>query len=368
MNFQNWNANYKLSIGLAFLLIIWMATGLFSSAKKDEKMENDERQFSVEVLTSMAESYRQSVFVRGRSEANRSVFVAAEVEGLVVETPALEGSFVKRGEPLCTLESQDRILRLDQAKAQREKAEIDYQGALSLKDRGYQSKTQIAAAKASLAVADAELKSATLSREKLVIRAPYDGVVQERMVEVGGFVQRGSHCARLIELSPLVLVGQLSESDVSGLSVGDLAEVKLLDGKTFEGALRYISRAGDPITRTFKIEVEIGNKSLELADGLSADLIVYTEEVMAHDINSSLLSLIGDDKIGVKTLDADNRVQVSEVHLVGDSEKGVWVTGLPDTITLITVGQEYVSEGNVVGVAPNKSQESGSGLSVGSMQ
>ncbi len=370
MKFQNWNANYRLSLGLAFLLVIWMATGVFSTEDNEEKIETEARQFSVEALTSKAQRYQRSIYVRGRSEANRSVFVAAEVEGLVVDTPVLEGSFVKKGEPLCVLESQDRLLRLEQAKAQRDKAEIDYEGALRLKDRGYQSKTQIAAAKASLAVAEAELKSTTLSRDKLTILAPFDGVVQERMVEVGGFVQRGSHCVRLIELSPLVLVGQLSESDISFLTIGDVAQVNFQHGKTFEGKVRYISRAADSATRTFRVEIEIDNTSMDLAEGMSADLTIYTDELKAHEINSSLLSLIDDERIGVKILDPQNRVQVTEVRLVGDSQNGVWVTGLADTVTLITVGQEYVSEGSVVKLISTDGAEQAppSGLSAGSMQ
>jgi hypothetical protein len=55
-------------------------------------------------------------------------------------------------------------------------------------------------------------------------------------------------------------------------------------------------------------------------------------------------------RVGVRLLDEKNRVRFSLVELVGDHPQGVWVTGLPEKTLLITVGQEYVSNGEEVSV------------------
>ncbi len=366
MSFRDWNANYKLAAGLAGALVLWMVSGVFSGKRNDSAAKDHEiaPSFAVQVTRSDASEYRRSIFVRGRSEANRSVLVMAEIDGQVIATPAREGAVVTKGEALCVLDSQDRLLRLEQARAQRDKAQIDYEGALKLRDGGFQSRTQIAAAKANLAVAEAELKTSTLASEKLTIRAPFAGVVQERLIEVGGFVQRASPCVRLLELSPLVVSGQVPETDLAAMSPGNEAKVVFLDGKTYSGRLSYVSRAADTVTRTFRIEVEIGNESLELADGLSADLQIYTKRFKAHLINPSLLALMSDGNIGIKILDADNKVDFVPVELLGDDQQGVWVSGLPDGVTIITVGQEYVAPGSIVTVA-DSAEESGSAVSLG---
>lgn len=354
MNFTEWNANYKLASGLAIALMIWMITGLISGknleGQEAQKNQESDELFRVRAEDSVASQYILPVYARGRTEANKSVDVAAEIDGRLLSTPAKEGSFVKKGDPLCVLDPQDRKLRFQQAIAQRDKAQIDFEGALKLKNGGYQPKTQIAQAKADLALAETELKTISLVIDNLVIRAPFDGTVEQRLIDAGAYVQRGTACARLIELSPLVITAQIAESDIAHLSEKNSAKVTFLDRSVHTGTVRYVSKVADSATRTFRIEVEIENEGLRLSDGLSAELEILTYEVSAHLINPSLLALVDDGVIAVKTLDENNVVQQTNVELIGDASDGVWITGLPEKVTLITAGQEYVSVGSRVAV------------------
>ncbi len=350
MNISKWNANSKLALGLSFGLVIWMLLGLIPAAEDDEVEPSSVKAFTVQVAKVSAQTYQKPIHVRGRTEANRSVLVAAEIDGLVIKTPAKEGYPVSQGDALCVLESQDRLLRLEQSKAQRNKARIEYEGALSLKDRGYQSKTQIATAKANLALADAEVEASALINEKLVIRAPFNGVVQERMIDAGGFIQRGSPCARLIELSPLIVVGHIPESQVLNFKVGEKATVRFIDGQEQRGVVRYVSQASDGVTRTFKVEVQLPNKGHSLRDGLSAEMTVLAAPVVAHHISPSLLSLSSDGDVVIKVLEGGNTAVQKPVSIVGDDAEGIWVSGLPSESTIITIGQEYVANGSRVSV------------------
>ncbi len=350
MNISKWNANSKLALGLSFGLVIWMLLGLIPTAEDDEVEPSSVKAFTVQVAKVSAQTYQKPLHVRGRTEANRSVLVAAEIDGLVIKTPAKEGYPVSQGDALCVLESQDRLLRLEQSKAQRNKARIEYEGALSLKDRGYQSKTQIATAKANLALADAEVEASALINEKLVIRAPFNGVVQERMIDAGGFIQRGSPCARLIELSPLIVVGHIPESQVLNFKVGEKATVRFIDGQEQRGVVRYVSQASDGVTRTFKVEVQLPNKGHSLRDGLSAEMTVLAAPVAAHHISPSLLSLSSDGDVVIKVLEGGNTAVQKPVSIVGDDAEGIWVSGLPSESTIITIGQEYVANGSRVSV------------------
>lgn len=352
MNLKEWNQNYRLAFGLSVMLMVWMLLGVLSPSKEISSSESETtKPFAVQADQIHSQAYQRKVYVRGRTEANRSVLIAAEVDGQVIKTPAVEGSYVNQGDALCVLDSQDRRLRLEQARAQLNKANIEHEGALSLKDRGYQSKTQIATAKANLALAEAEVKAATLAYERLSIRAPFSGVVQERMIDAGGFIQRGSHCARLIELSPLVVVGSVPEADITSVSLSRPAQVRLLDGSIVEGKVRYISKAADETTRTFRVEIEVPNSQRNLVDGLSASVVVKADPISAHHIPPSLLSLNDDGAISLKILEDGNRVATRTVNIVGDDGDGVWVTGLEENTTLITVGHEYVAVDSFVEVA-----------------
>ncbi len=76
------------------------------------------------------------------------------------------------------------------------------------------------------------------------------------------------------------------------------------------------------------------------------------EEIQAHRIPSSVISLDDKGVIGVRTVDADSRVRFDAVQLVDDTPDGLWVAGLPQTVKLITVGQDYVIEGQKVEAIP----------------
>lgn len=69
---------------------------------------------------------------------------------------------------------------------------------------------------------------------------------------------------------------------------------------------------------------------------------------MAHRVNASLLTLDDSGALGLRILDEEQRVRLVNVQMVSDENNGVWVTGLPARPTVITVGQEYVSQGERV--------------------
>lgn len=355
MNFKKWNANYRLAAYLGVLTLLWLASGLVRNIKMENAKELAESSankpaFTVQAKTQNSQVYLHRIKARGKTEPNRAVDVMAEVDGRVSLTPATEGSLVKKGAALCVLESEDRLLRLEQAKAQLEKAKLDYEGALRLQNGGYQSKSQIATAKASLALAEAGLKHGTLEIEKLTIKAPFTGVVEKRAIEAGGFLQRGMPCATLVELSPIVVSAQVSESDVIKIKPGVDVEVVFGDELVRVGKLRFVAHTSDDYTRTFRIEAQLPNADLTLNAGMTADIIIPTYPITAHLISPSLLSLADSGDLGIRTLSTDNVVENNEVQFVGDDKNGVWITGLPDQVTLITVGQEYVSRGQKVNV------------------
>jgi multidrug efflux system membrane fusion protein len=73
-------------------------------------------------------------------------------------------------------------------------------------------------------------------------------------------------------------------------------------------------------------------------------------EVLAQHVSSALFALDDEGRIGVRTVDEQSIVQFHHVEMVRDDADGVWVTGLPEVATLITVGQELVMPGERVEV------------------
>ena len=115
----------------------------------------------------------EEVVLRGRTENKRTVAVKAEVAGRIVERPVERGTPVAVGDLLCRIAMDDRMAGLNEAREKLNQAEIEYAGSLRLKERGFQSETAIAQAKArrAAAIRSASRSSTTWSRARFRARS-----------------------------------------------------------------------------------------------------------------------------------------------------------------------------------------------------
>ncbi|HYE42498.1 MAG TPA: efflux RND transporter periplasmic adaptor subunit [Caulobacteraceae bacterium] len=339
-------------IGLTVVgyFVIRGAMGGGSEAKATPVAKADELQ-SVRI-TPVAEALRPyGVVLRGRTEATRTVVVRAETAGAVAATPTPEGSFVRKGQVLCRLDVDARGASLAQAEATLRSEELQYQSAQALKERGFRSETQVLAAKAELDQAKAQLEQARIILDQVNIRAPFSGVFDNREAEVGSYLAPGQACGTLIELSPLLVVGDASEADAARLTVGSPATARLATGGSLSGRVRYVSREAHPQTRTYRVEVVVPNPGAAVRSGLSAELDVRAGQGAAHLVPVSALVLDAAGRQGVRYVAGADTVAFTPVKVLEETPQGVWVSGLSGPVKVITVGQSYVSEGQKVRVA-----------------
>ena len=312
---------------------------------------------AVRARTIHAQTLAEQLSVRGRTENKRTVQVRAETQGRVVARPVERGDRVEAGELLCRIAVEDRQGRITQGKEAVNQARIEYLGSLKLKDRGFQSETAIAQARARLATAQAQLQTAALDLERTFVRAPFDGVVEDTELEVGDYAQPGTACARIVDLDPMLLVGQITERDVYRVNVGAATTGRLASGAMVSGTVSFLAQQADPATRTYRIEVMVPNPGYELRSGITAEIDIEVGEILAHKITPAVLALDDEGRVGTRIVDADMRVRFRQVEIVDDDRDGVWVTGLPRQTTLITVGQELVVAGERVVVQMQESAE-----------
>ena len=292
----------------------------------------------------------ERVKLRGRTENKRTVEVRAETSGRVVERPVERGTQVAAGDLLCRLAVEDRNARLAQAEAAVEQARIEYEGSLRLQDRGFNSETAIAQAKARLATAQAQREAAVLDVQRTAVRAPFAAVVEDAPLEIGDYAQPGTVCASLVDLHPMLLVGSVSERDVSRFGIGANADGQLMTGQTVSGPVSFVGQQADRGTRTYRVEVTVPNPDYALRSGITTEIAIDVGAVEAHKISPAVLALDDAGNVGVRIVDSENRVRFQHVAIVADADDGVWVRGLPAVTTLITVGQETVVAGERVDV------------------
>ena len=177
---------------------------------------------------------------------------------------------------------------------------------------------------------------------------PFDGVVNERLVEAGAYLQQGDPCAILVQEDPILIVGSVSEQEVIFLQMGTTGQVRLSDGRTIEATVRFISSVANSMTRTFRVELVADNTAHDLRDGITAVVELPIGETMAHLVSSAYLVLDDAGIIGVRTLGEGDIVAFKPVRILGDGPEGTWIQGLPTTEKIITVGHQFVRNGQQV--------------------
>ncbi len=345
---------FAIGLGVAVLLYLTVGTLLNGGKKHAAEAKTSEKAAqapaSVQVAVTPEAQHPYKVVIRGRTQAARTVSVKSESAGSVAATPATEGSYVGKGTILCRLNVDARQAMLDQAKAALRSRQLTQQASAELAKKGYRSQTQLLQDQANLDNAAAAVRQAEIAVEQMNIRAPFNGVFDKRDAEVGAYLSPGQSCGTMIELDPLLVVGDLPETATSRLKVGSPAVAKLLSGEVLSGHVRYVARDADPQTRTYHVEVTVPNPHLTRS-GLSSTVEIAAGSGPAHLVPVSSLVLDAAGRQGVRYVQADSKVAFAPVTVIEEVPQGVWVSGLRGQVQVIVVGQSYVDEGQKVRVA-----------------
>ena len=346
-------SQYLFVIAVVVVLVLAFTVGTVANrAGKSGKAEAKTADAlpTVQAIMTPEATHEYVVAIRGRTEAARSVVVRSETAGVVAATPAIEGSFVRKGTVLCRLNVDARQATLDQARANLRSRQLQQKASADLAARGYRSQTQVLQDQANLDAAAATVRQAELGVEQMSIRAPFDGVFDKRDAEVGAYLSPGQPCGTMIELNPLLIVGDLPETEASKVKVGSTANAQLTSGETLAGKVRYAAREADAQTRTYRIEITTANPQMTRS-GLSAAVRINAGSGPAHLVPLSSLVLDAAGRQGVRYVLADDKVAFAPIKVLEETAQGIWVTGLRGPARVITVGQSYVAEGQKVRVA-----------------
>ena len=282
-----------ITLVIAFL---WMLSGMLSDKEFEVKTKTQlETISSVTVLNSSASEKAKKIKVSGTTEADRLIKIRAEASGTVVSRPVKQGQFVRKDQLICQLYNASRS-----------------------------------------------------SYPK--VKAPFDGYLETFSVKEGDYLNTGAVCATIIDPDPMRLIGEVSEKEINFVKVGAKAVAELISGKEVEGVVSFVSTSANKGTRTFRVEIDVKNSDRSIRDGVSAQIAIKGDTILAHKISPSILMLGEAGELGIRTVNEDDQVEFKKIEILEDSMEGIWITGLPKNTRIITIGQEYVFQGQTVNV------------------
>ena len=345
------NRSLLIATAIFIAAVVWVLSGQVAqrggetAAAPPTAAPPEQPPMQVRVVISKATERADAVVLQGRAEPSRAVALKAELRGRVIDLPVAKGARVKAGDILLRFDPEDRPAGLAQARAAVDQRRLEFEAAQSLNRRGHATDVQLATAKAQYDAALALLARAEVEIANLVIRAPFDGVVEKRDAELGDFLDLGKPAVTVVSLDPLRVTGYAAERSLPGLRLGGPAQARFLDGVNLPARVTFIASTAETETRTFRVEVDVANPDHRLAGGLTAQIALPLPVRRAHFLPSSALSLADDGTVGLKTAEDGDIAAFRPVEILGMTAGGVWVTGLPDAARVIVVGHEFVSAG-----------------------
>ena len=302
---------------------------------------------SVRTVTYVVQPMAIEVPLRGRTEAKTTVSVVPQTSGTVEAVLVEKGQKVNVGDVLCRLDAGDRQAAVAQAEAAVATAQSAFDSNASLREKGLAPANSGLQLEAALKQAQAGLDNARTELERTEVKATISGVVQSPLATAGSMAGPSAPCATIVQLDPMLFKTQVPEARMAYARIGLDATVTTVTGMSVEGKVSYLSSVADDATRSFAAEIEIPNANGAVLDGLSAQAIVNVGTAPAHLLPQSVLTLDDAGVLGIRAVE-NSKVAFYPVTIAMDTREGVWVTGLPASVDIITVGQEFVIPGQTV--------------------
>ncbi|MBX9465647.1 MAG: efflux RND transporter periplasmic adaptor subunit [Aquamicrobium sp.] len=347
------------AIAVLIVTAAWVATGEFSSvgSAADEEgaaptpAETQEEQApprTVAVVQPPRVDHSRAIRLSGTTDADKRAVLATRAAGVIEDLPIRQGSRVEKGDLIARLEAEGKEASVETARQLLAQREAEADAASRLAKTGSMPKLQLDNAMSALASARSQLEMAQAELERNTLKAPFAGIIDKVDVELGSSVSQGAQVATIINLDPILARGEVSERDLAYVETGDKAEVRLVNGMTVEGEIRYISRDATAATRTFRVEVAVPNADRKVPAGMTAEVTLRADPVSATVLPRSVVTLSNAGDLGIRAVNADNEVVFYPIDLVDDTPTGLVLGGIPADARVIVEGQELVTEGDVV--------------------
>lgn len=236
---------------------------------------------AVDVFVVAPTSFQNKITATGTVLPNEEVELKSEISGRVTNIQFQEGSQVKKGQLLLTVNAQEMQAQLQKLQANQKLYRDMEQRQRTLLEKDYISKQEYDQARNQLATATADIQALQASLAKAYIRAPFDGIIGLRQVSEGSYITANTLIAQIVDISPVkiefAVPGRYSQMIKAGDKVSFTAEGS---PTVYEANIYAIEPIIDPATRTMQVRALYDNQNKEIKPGafVKVDLGLQQQE------------------------------------------------------------------------------------------
>ncbi|MDR3478758.1 MAG: efflux RND transporter periplasmic adaptor subunit [Gammaproteobacteria bacterium] len=283
----------------------------------------------------------------GTLVAAKNVQIAPEITGQVTQILFHDGEFVKQGTPLIQLNNAIYKAKLDSAIADHQLSETTFERIKVLANKGIISRQDLEKVSANLKEKKAAKEESQAMLDKMLLVAPFDGMVGKSLVSPGDYVSAGQALVSLTDTHHLHVEYNISEKYLASLKKGQSIQLttSAYPGKTFAGEVAFIAPTINTQDRTISIYAEVPNEDEKLTAGLFVNVthsLGAEDNVLLIPATSLIATIDGHEVMKV----VDGKAVTVPVEIGQRTLNNVQILqGLVRDDSVVTAGQQKIHDG-----------------------
>lgn len=322
---------------------------------------------AVEVSTVAALDFSDEASAVGSLKSNESVLLRPETPGRIAAIGFKDGAIVGKGSVLVTLDGAVQEAELQQAKANLALAQSNFQRNQELVAKKFLSQQALDTSSANLKVQQASVQLAEAKLARMLVKAPFNGMVGLRNVSVGDYVKEGQDLINIEDIATLRMDFKLPETYLGRVSKGQAVELTsdALPGQSFKAVLDAVDPLVDQTGRAISARARLDNASGKLRPGMFVrvrllfgqrkDVLMVPEQAIVPGAQPAVFKVVDGKatlarvKIGVRRA---AQVEIVEGLLAGDVVVTAGQLKLRDGAPVRAIGEALPAAAPAPGAAP----------------
>ncbi len=305
----------------------------------------------ITTLAAKKSHFEHKIQVRGNVESRTNVFVSSEMMGQLTSVSIREGQYVKKGQVLATIDSDNLDKTIDELTNQLEFATTIFEKRDRLWKKNIGTEIDYLQAKNNKESLEKQLATLETQLAKTEIKAPFSGVIEQVPVKQGEIIQPGAPVAFLVSNADMYISAEVSERYVGKFKKGDATQVTLPSlGEEFSSVITSVGNVINPASRTFTIELRLPKvdsylktnliAQILLTDYTSEEAIVIPSRIIQEDLEGNFVYLVNGKKA--------KKVHV-ELGQSYDNHTEV-LAGLTEGEVVVDKGNRTIGDGSLVSI------------------
>ncbi len=337
---------------LAILFLLYLGLSLNGCSEETSANNNsEEKGIPVKTMALELQPFNEYLKITGTVKARNQIDIIAEEGGLLTKILKDKGSYAQKGDTLAILENQVLFAQFKEVEAALHQVELDLKSSKTLYDKKAISENDYLGSKFSWDRAKAAAELAEARYSKLFITAKIAGYINERYFDLGAYLTPMSPVFEMVDNAVLKINAGIAERFLADIKVGNPVELTFdaFPELKIDSKVSFVSRSIDSRSRTFQVDMFLINPKGMLAPQMIVNIKILRRAFKDQIVIPADTFLEYEDGRYV-FIDENNRAKKIPIEILAVYEGKIMVDGLSENQLLVVVGQQELSNGDLLNV------------------